>query len=76
MVLGIASDLLIKTTNVATAENTTVSIRVENGSNCLIKTGTVIHSRRASANDVHNAYINALGEGYISFKRMELKQDE
>ena len=76
VVLGIASDLLINTTNVATAENTTVSIRVENGSNCLLKTGTVIHSRGASVGDVHNAYINALGEGYISFKRMELKQEE
>ena len=42
--LGIASELMINTTNVATAENTTVSIRVENGSNCLLKTGTVIHS--------------------------------
>ena len=74
--IGIASDLMVYKTSVETAENTNVSIVIENGSKCLLKTGTVIHSREASLKGVHDAYVNALGDGYISFRKLELGQAE
>ena len=72
--IGIASDLMVYKTSVETAENTNLSIVIENGSKCLLKTGTVIHSREASLKGVHDAYVNALGDGYISFRKLELGQ--
>ncbi len=62
--------------SVTHAENCHIALRIENGKKLGIKIGTVIHAREASGKDVHGAYINALGDGYIQGKKLELTGEE
>lgn len=61
---------------VSEAADTKLAVKVENGSKLSMKTGSVLFTREASQKDVHSAYINALGDGYISFKHMELTKED
>ena len=68
--------LEINKTAVDVATDTYVAIRVETGSKLGLKIGSVLFTRDISVKDIHGAYINALGEGYIRFKHMELEQSD
>lgn len=68
--------LEINKTAVDVAADTYVAIRVETGSKLGLKIGSVLFTRDISVKDIHGAYINALGEGYIRFKHMELEQSD
>ncbi len=58
------------------ASDCRVGLRVEKGKLHKIKKGTVLYSRDASAADVHNAYIGALGDAYVIMKKMELSEKD
>lgn len=72
--LSIAAGLEINRSPVDIATDTFVAVRIEGGSKLNIKTGSVLFTRDISTKDVHDAYIKALGDGYISFRHMELGQ--
>ncbi len=71
-----AAGLAIDQLNVDTATDQQVAVRVEMGSKLNIKTGSVLFTRDIMIKDVHDAYISALGDGYISFKHMKLEQSD
>jgi len=66
--------LEVDRTPVNVATDTFVAVRIDGGSKLNIKTGSVLFTRDISTKDVHNAYIYALGDGYISFRNMKLEQ--
>lgn len=54
-----------------------VALRLENGlKSGLIKTGSVAHSRGASAKDVHDAYVGSLGVVYVGLKKLDLSDED
>lgn len=53
-----------------------VGILIENGKNMGLKTGSVLYSGDYNFQTLHNAYIDALGTGYISFRHMELGKED
>ena len=58
------------------ATNTPVALMLENVSNAGIKIGTVLATRNASEADIHSAYINAIGNSYVSSKALSLSDEE
>lgn len=58
------------------ADNTRVSVRLENCADFNIKPGTVLHSRAASDRDVHSEYINGIGDGYVQGKQVNLTEED
>ena len=53
-----------------------VAIRLSAPADANIKTGTVLFSEDSSADEVHLAYINGVGNGYVTHKRLELSETE
>lgn len=66
----------VNNTFVPSATDTYVGLRIERGSELNIKTGSVLFTRNVSTKDVHDAYIYALGDAYISFRQMQLTDDD
>lgn len=66
--------LEVNMSSVSIATDMFVAVRIEEGSKLNIKTGTVLFTKDITTKDVHDAYIHALGDGYISFRHMELEQ--
>lgn len=58
------------------AEDILVRVKLENISNINIKPGTVLYSKDASVEEVHDAYITAIGDVYIQQKNIELTDEE
>lgn len=54
------------------ARNTVAALRIKDGKKLPLKTGTVLHTERGTAESIHDVYMMALGEGYISFREMKL----
>ncbi len=52
------------------------ALRIEMGEKHGFKIGTVLHTRNTTVKDVHDAYIRALGDGYVIRKNMEFTEDE
>lgn len=58
------------------AEDILVKVKLENISNINIKPGTVLYSKDASVEEVHDAYITSIGDVYIQQKNIELTDEE
>lgn len=52
-----------------------VGIMIENGRKLNLKTGSVLYAGDYDYQTLHNAYIDALGNGYISFRHMDLDKE-
>lgn len=66
----------INRTLVQTATDTLVGLKIANGSEFPIKTGTVLFAGNISENDIQDAYIHALGDNYIAMRKMKLTQED
>lgn len=58
------------------AKDCNVSIRVCGDVAATIKPGTVFHSKDAKISEVHNSYINALGNAYVRTRGLELSEED
>lgn len=58
------------------AKDCNVSVRVCADVAKTIKPGTVFHSKDAKISEVHDAYINAIGDVYVKNKKLELTDDD
>lgn len=58
------------------ASDCVVGLRLEKGKLHKIKKGMVLYSRDASAGEVHNAYISALGDAYVMKQNLELSEKD
>lgn len=61
---------------VETATNCPVALRLQMGSKVNIKIGSVVCTRDMSVNEVHQAYINAIGNAYVAMRKLELSEKE
>ncbi len=68
--------LEIQGKTVATATNCPVALRLQMGSRSDIKIGSVVYTRDMSGKDVHEAYINAIGNAYVAMRKLELSEKE
>ena len=59
-----------------TAEDGIVVLKLRGAGDFVAKPGTVCYSKKASETEVYDAYINALGNAYISNKKFEMTRDE
>lgn len=53
-----------------------VALRIENGRQYPIRKGTVLFTRERSTGDVHQAYVNALGDAFVMRQKLELSEEE
>lgn len=58
------------------ASNAHVVLRIENAKKYSIRAGFVLHSQEAGSTEIHNAYIAALGDTYVSRKDLQIEEDE
>ena len=58
------------------ATNCPVALRLQMGSKSNIKIGSVVCTRDMSVNEVHQAYINAIGNAYVAMRKLELSEKE
>ncbi|MCR4787560.1 MAG: hypothetical protein K5888_03145 [Lachnospiraceae bacterium] len=58
------------------AKNSVAALRIKDGKKYTLKTGTVLHQQKAPEKTIHDVYMMALGEGFITFKEMKLSQKE
>ena len=58
------------------AKNTVAALRIKDGRKLPLKTGSVLHTERGTREAIHDVYMMAIGEGFISFKEMKLSQAE
>ena len=59
------------------ATDSVAGLLLENGKKAgTIKTGSVVHGRESTANDVHQAYVGSLGVHYIGMKNLDLTDDD
>lgn len=70
--LTTVTEIIINNNSVDNAADTFVIVKLEAGSKLQLKPGSVLFTRNVSVKNVHDAYIYALGESYISTKKMEL----
>ena len=68
--------LEIQGKTVEKATNCPVALRLQMGSKSNIKIGSVVYTRNMSANEVHQAYINAIGNAYVAMRKLELSEKE
>ena len=61
---------------VETATNCPVALRLEMGRKANIKIGSVVYTRSMSGKEVHDAYINAIGNAYVAMRKLELSEKE
>ena len=61
---------------VETATNCPVALRLELGRKANIKIGSVVYTRSMSGKEVHDAYINAIGNAYVAMRKLELSEKE
>ncbi len=61
---------------VETATNCPVALRLQMGSKSNIKIGSVVYTRNMSVNEVHQAYINAIGNAYVARRKLELSEKD
>ena len=55
-------------------KNAFAGLRIRNGNKLNLKTGSVLYTQNVNDEVIHNTYIQALGDGYISFKHLELSE--
>ncbi len=60
---------------VESASNTKVVLHIAKGAEFGIRAGFVLHSKDATPSDIHNGYIAALGDTYVSGCDLELKEE-
>lgn len=63
-------------TATSTASDCQVGLRLEKGSLYKIRKGSVIYSKGSSADEIHNAYISALGDEFVAHKNLELSDQD
>lgn len=61
---------------VDTATDCLVALKLEAGQKADIKIGSIVHTRNISTNEVHDAYISAIGDVYVLRKNLVLSDDE
>ena len=61
---------------VETATNCPVALRLQMGRKANIKIGSVVYTRSMSGKEVHDAYINAIGNAYVAMRKLELSEKE
>lgn len=76
IVLTTVEGIEINHTIVHSATDTLVGLRIARGSELNIKIGSVLFTRNVSTKDIHDAYIQALGDAYISFRQMKLEEND
>ncbi len=74
--LTIVQGLEIQGKPVEIATNCPVALRLQMGSKSNIKIGSVVYTRDMSVNEVHQAYINAIGNAYVAMRKLELSEKE
>ena len=66
------TEIIINNNSFDNEADTFVIVKLEAGSKLQLKPGSVFFTRNVSLKNVHDAYIYALGESYISTKKKEL----
>ncbi len=61
---------------VKTASNCQVALRLENGKQHPFKIGSVVYAGNVSDQELHDTYISALGDGYIMAKKMQISEGD
>ena len=59
---------------VETATDCPVALRLQMGNKSNIKIGSVVFTRNRSVSDVHQAYINAIGNAYVAMRKLEFSE--
>ncbi len=72
----IASIIIGKNGRVETATDCVAAIRIQGGMAFKIKEGTVVYSGKPSSEDIRNAYINALGDVFVGFQKLQLSYND
>lgn len=68
--------LEIQGKSVNSATNCHVALRLQSGQKSNIKIGSVVYTREMSTKEVHDAYINAIGNAYVARRKLELSEKE
>ena len=68
--------LEIQGKTVDSATNCHVALRLQSGQKANIKIGSVVFTRDMSTKEVHDAYINAIGNAYVAMRKLELSEKE
>ena len=58
------------------ATNCPVALRLQAGQKSNLKIGSVVFTRDMSTKEVHDAYINAIGNAYVGMRKLELSEKE
>lgn len=61
---------------VDSATNCPVALRLQAGQKSNLKIGSVVFTRDMSTKEVHDAYINAIGNAYVGMRKLELSEKE
>ena len=61
---------------VPSATDCQVALMLKNAANANIHIGTVLATRNITAEQVHSAYVNAIGNAYISTRKLNLSREE
>lgn len=72
----VIADLAVEEGHVKKASNTNVVLRVRNGAKYGIRPGYVLHSSDVTPSDIHNAYIAALGDTFVSRRDLQVEEAE
>ncbi len=59
---------------VETATDCPVALCLQMGNKSNVKIGSVVFSRNRSVSDVHQAYINAIGNAYVAMRKLEFSE--
>ena len=76
LVVSAAVALEVEKKEVDTATDCFVAIRIRDGLSENIKPGSVIHSEDTSEEDIHLAYVNAIGDSYVGRRDLEIYETE
>ena len=76
LVVSTAVALEVEKKEVDTATDCFVAIRIRDGLSENIKPGSVIHSEDTSEEDIHLAYVNAIGDSYVGRRDLEIYETE
>lgn len=76
LVVSTAVALEVEKKEVDTATDCFVAIRIRDGLSENIKPGSVIHSEDTSEEDIHLAYVSAIGDSYVGRRDLEIYETE
>lgn len=76
LVVSAVVALEVEKKDVESATDCFVAIRIRDGLSENIKPGSVIHSEDASEEDIHLAYVSAIGDSYVGRRDLEIYETE